>query len=100
MPTYEYRCRACGHEFEKFQQMSDTPIRVCPVCECDDVERLISVGGGILFRGPGFYATDYRKDGPGSKAERESSEGSKSTETSEKKNPSRSGDSDGNKSDA
>ena len=101
MPTYEYRCRACGHEFEKFQQMSDEPIRVCPACECDQVERLISVGGGILFRGPGFYATDYRKDGPGSKKTRESTDGTGPTETSdEKKKPARSGDSDGKTSDA
>ena len=67
MPTYEYRCRACGHEFERFQKMSDGPVHTCPACERDDVERLISTGGGLLFKGPGFYATDYRKDGPQSR---------------------------------
>ncbi|MCY3699391.1 MAG: zinc ribbon domain-containing protein [Gemmatimonadetes bacterium] len=61
LPTYEYRCRGCGHDFERFQRMSDAPIRVCPVCGEERVERLISAGGGIVFKGPGFYATDYRQ---------------------------------------
>jgi putative FmdB family regulatory protein len=64
MPTYEYVCRACGHEFEEFQRMSDAPVKICPKCEESAVDRLISTGGGILFKGTGFYATDYRKDGP------------------------------------
>ncbi|WP_425155317.1 FmdB family zinc ribbon protein [Candidatus Palauibacter sp.] len=61
MPTYEYRCRGCRHAFERFQRMSDEPIRVCPSCGERRVERLISAGGGIVFKGPGFYATDYRR---------------------------------------
>lgn len=61
MPTYEYRCRGCRHGFEQFQRMSDAPIRVCPSCGEEHVERLISAGGGIVFKGPGFYATDYRQ---------------------------------------
>ncbi len=64
MPTYEYRCSACGHEFERFQKMSDPPVRTCPACKKRKAERRISSGGGLLFKGPGFYATDYRKDGP------------------------------------
>lgn len=64
MPTYEYRCAACGHEFERFQKMSDPPVRTCPECKKRKAERRISSGGGLLFKGPGFYATDYRKDGP------------------------------------
>ena len=64
MPTYEYRCRACGHEFERFQSISDSPVRTCPSCKKRRVERLISAGGGLVFKGAGFYATDYRKGRP------------------------------------
>lgn len=62
MPTYEYECTACGHCFEKFQSMKDRPVRVCPVCK-GKVQRLISTGAGIIFKGSGFYETDYKKKG-------------------------------------
>ncbi len=65
MPTYEYVCEACGHEFERFQKMKDNPVSKCPECGRLEVRRRISSGGGILFKGPGFYATDYRKPSPG-----------------------------------
>jgi putative FmdB family regulatory protein len=58
MPTYEYRCDACGYTFEKFQGMKDKPVAKCPKCG-GKVQRLISGGGGIIFKGSGFYATDY-----------------------------------------
>ena len=58
MPTYEYKCRDCGCTFEKFQNMKDKPIEKCPKCE-GRVQRLISGGGGIIFKGSGFHATDY-----------------------------------------
>ncbi|WP_419948557.1 FmdB family zinc ribbon protein [Candidatus Palauibacter sp.] len=61
MPTYEYRCGGCRHAFERFQRMSDAPVRLCPSCGERRVERLISAGGGIVFKGAGFYATDYRQ---------------------------------------
>lgn len=64
MPTYEYRCAACGHVFERFQKMSDDPVRGCPGCGREAAERLISSGGGLVFRGSGFYATDYRDPPP------------------------------------
>lgn len=64
MPTYEYLCKACGHRFDRFQKISDSPVRTCPSCGKRRVERLISSGGGLVFKGSGFYATDYRKDGP------------------------------------
>jgi putative FmdB family regulatory protein len=60
MPTYEYRC-SNGHDFEQFQRMSEDPLRVCTVCGAP-AERMMSSGGGLLFKGSGFYITDYRSD--------------------------------------
>ena len=60
MPTYEYRCPA-GHEFEKFQRMTDPAEAECPECG-KDAERILSGGAGLLFKGEGFYITDYRSD--------------------------------------
>ena len=60
MPTYEYRCRACGHELEVFQSMTDGPKRKCPACKALKLQRQIGTGAGILFKGSGFYQTDYR----------------------------------------
>jgi len=60
MPTYAYRCKSCGHEFEELQKISDDPIRVCPKCSKESVVRIIS-GAGLLFKGSGFYLTDYKK---------------------------------------
>ncbi|HOV94253.1 MAG TPA: zinc ribbon domain-containing protein [Spirochaetales bacterium] len=60
MPTYEYECRSCHHTFEKFQSMSDQPVKVCPKCG-GVVHRKIGGGLGIIFKGPGFYCTDSRK---------------------------------------
>ena len=74
MPTYEYRCSDCGREFELFQRMSDKPGAPCPDCGCG-AERLISGGAGLLFRGEGFYITDYRSDGYRKKAREESGAG-------------------------
>jgi len=62
MPTYEYKCTQCGHRFERFQNMTDRPVRVCPECG-GPTERLISGGGGIIFKGSGFYETDYKNKG-------------------------------------
>ncbi|MDP8233813.1 MAG: zinc ribbon domain-containing protein [Candidatus Saelkia tenebricola] len=59
MPTYEYLCESCGYKFEKFQQMSDSPIKKCPECG-ESVKRLIGKGMGIIFKGAGFYATDHK----------------------------------------
>lgn len=63
MPTYGYECSACGHQFEKFQSMNDQPIRKCPACGKKKVQRMISGGAGVLFKGSGFYQTDYRSKG-------------------------------------
>lgn len=61
MPTYEYKCRDCGCRFEEFQQITDPPVSSCPRCK-GKVERLISAGSGLLFKGSGFYITDYRSE--------------------------------------
>jgi putative FmdB family regulatory protein len=61
MPTYEYECRKCGHKFEKFQSMSAEPVKTCPQCRARKVARLLSGGAGIIFKGSGFYQTDYKK---------------------------------------
>jgi putative FmdB family regulatory protein len=69
MPTYEYACEKCGHEFEVLQSMSAKPLRICPEDLCGKkkwgrgkVKRKISTGGGLLFKGSGFYITDYRSE--------------------------------------
>ena len=62
MPTYEYECSACGHQFEEFQSIKAKPTVVCPKCKKRKVKRLISAGGGFIFKGSGFYITDYRSD--------------------------------------
>ena len=59
MPTYEYECKSCGKHFEKFQNMTDEPLKTCPDCG-GSVRRLIGTGAGIIFKGPGFYATDSK----------------------------------------
>lgn len=60
MPTYDYECLSCGENFEAFQKMSDAALTQCPKCK-GKVKRLISAGSGFIFKGNGFYATDYRK---------------------------------------
>jgi putative FmdB family regulatory protein len=62
MPTYEYRCQACGHEFENFHSITAAPLRKCPSCGKLRLERLLGTGAGIIFKGSGFYTTDYRSD--------------------------------------
>ena len=60
MPTYEYECGACGHRFEKFQSMTEKAVKKCPECGKAKAQRMISGGAGVLFKGSGFYQTDYR----------------------------------------
>ncbi len=75
MPTYEYVCDACGHAFEQFQSITAEPIRRCPICKKLKVRRLIGTGAGLIFKGNGFYITDYRSEGYKSAAKAESGGG-------------------------
>ena len=68
MPTYEYTCPKCGHNFEAFQSMKDAPLKKCPKCGKSGVKRLIGGGAGLIFKGTGFYITDYKNKGSGSAA--------------------------------
>jgi putative FmdB family regulatory protein len=62
MPTYDYVCDGCGHAFELFQSMSDATKKTCPKCKKKKLRRLIGAGGAIVFKGTGFYKTDYRSE--------------------------------------
>ena len=73
MPTYEYECRKCGHRFEKFQSITAEPVKTCPQCR-GKVARLLSGGAGIIFKGSGFYQTDYKKTSHASHAANKSGE--------------------------
>lgn len=73
MPTYEYECQKCGYRFEQFQSITEEPLKRCPICRCK-VKRLLGMGAGVIFKGNGFYQTDYR-----SQSYRESEKQEKST---------------------
>ncbi|MBL7085344.1 MAG: zinc ribbon domain-containing protein [Candidatus Omnitrophica bacterium] len=77
MPTYEYQCKKCAHKFEASQKITEEPLKECPVCGAP-VQRLISAGVGFIFKGSGFYATDYRSKEykQKQKQEKKSSQGS------------------------
>ena len=62
MPTYEYKCTSCGHTFEAFQSINDKPLSRCPKCK-STIRRVINGGMGVIFKGSGFYTTDYRSEG-------------------------------------
>jgi putative FmdB family regulatory protein len=85
MPTYEYKCKKCGHEFEEVQSMSADPLVLCPVCKTQNLVRIISKGGGMIFKGSGFYQTDYKNSGSDSKETKSTSKATKpkSSSTSE-----------------
>jgi putative FmdB family regulatory protein len=61
MPTYEYVCSKCGHEMEAFQSMKDEPLKTCPACKRRTLKRKIGGGAGLIFKGTGFYITDYKR---------------------------------------
>ena len=80
MPTYEYECRKCGHHFEQLQKITDAPLKRCPKCR-GAVRRKISGGAGMLFKGSGFYVTDYRSESYKKSAKSESGGGAAKPET-------------------
>ena len=71
MPTYDYECEACGETFEKFQSITAPAIRKCPLCGKLAVRRLIGAGAGVIFKGSGFYQTDYRSESYNKAAEKD-----------------------------
>lgn len=62
MPTYDYECKKCGHTWEAFQSITAEPLKKCPECKKAGAKRVIGPGAAILFKGSGFYLTDYRSD--------------------------------------
>ena len=75
MPTYDYVCDKCGHEYEVFQSMTAKVLTKCPECDEESLRRLIGMGAGIIFKGSGFYETDYKKKAPpGDKKEKDSAD--------------------------
>ncbi|WP_437185082.1 FmdB family zinc ribbon protein [Planctomicrobium sp. SH668] len=83
MPTYDYECKACDHHWEEFQSIKATPTKKCPECGKSQAKRVIGPGAGIIFKGSGFYITDYRSDSYKSAAAADSkaSDSSKSADT-------------------
>jgi len=90
MPTYAYKCDNCGHGFELFQSITAKPVKKCPECKRLKLRRLIGTGAGIIFKGSGFYETDYRSDGYKKAAEKDKktpeTSGSDKKDTSSKSN--------------
>ncbi|MCB0725623.1 MAG: zinc ribbon domain-containing protein [Ignavibacteriae bacterium] len=83
MPTYDYKCENCGHTFESFQSIKADPLKKCPECGKDTLKRLIGTGAGLIFKGSGFYLTDYKNQGKSSSSK--SNENSSTSATAEKK---------------
>lgn len=91
MPTYDYVCDACQHEFELFQSMKDDPIRKCPQCKRLKLRRLFGTGAAVVFKGSGFYQTDYRSESykKAAAADKQSSSNSSSSSDSGSKKSSK-----------
>ena len=85
MPTYDYVCDACEHSFEHFQSMSERVLRKCPECGKNQLRRLIGAGAGLIFKGSGFYITDYRGDSYQEAAKKDAPKSDSSEGSGEKK---------------
>jgi putative FmdB family regulatory protein len=81
MPTYEYACKLCGHEFEIFQPITADSLKRCPVCKKQGLRRIISGGAGLIFKGSGFYETDYKRSAAYATDKAAAASASKPTET-------------------
>lgn len=79
MPTYDYQCDACDHKFEAFQSISEEPLTKCPKCKKKKLRRLFGAGAAIMFKGSGFYITDYRSDSYKKSADADKASGSSSS---------------------
>lgn len=98
MPTYEYHCLKCDKNFEVFQSMKDEAFKTCPEAQCQmspwghgEVKRLLGTGAGLIFKGSGFYITDYRSEGYKQAAKKDSGSASKETKSADKPASSSSG---------
>ncbi len=91
MPTYDYQCDACDHKFEAFQSITEEPLTKCPACKKKKLRRLFGAGAAIMFKGSGFYTTDYRSDSykKSADADKSSSSTSESAPKSETKSDSK-----------
>ena len=89
MPTYDYQCGACNHQWELFQSMNDSPVKSCPKCKKRKAKRLLGLGAGLIFKGTGFYETDYKKKSGGEKSEGSSESKSSDSGSSDKSSPSK-----------
>ncbi|MGC1276200.1 MAG: zinc ribbon domain-containing protein [Planctomycetaceae bacterium] len=81
MPTYDYRCKACSHKWEEWQSITAPATKKCPECRKAKAERVIGAGAGLLFRGSGFYITDYRSDSYKKAAKADSGSGGAKSES-------------------
>jgi putative FmdB family regulatory protein len=89
MPTYQYQCKACGHELEDFQSIKEDPLTLCPNCNTHNLVRIMGTGGGLIFKGSGFYLTDYKNaktsGSPSKKEPKGATEKQEPKDTSDKK---------------
>ncbi len=99
MPTYEYQCEHCGHKFEQFQSIAARPLRKCPMCGRQGLRRLIGTGAGIIFKGSGFYQTDYRSESYKEAAKKDKPETDKAGEKKKKEDKSAESKAGGSKAD-
>lgn len=85
MPTYDYSCAACGHRFERFESINDDALKACLKCGKKKAKRMLGTGAGLIFKGAGFYTTDYKKSSGGDSGEGKSKEPEKKSDSKEKK---------------